>query len=177
MTGVTFLLVMGTSFYSHCSTVLLARDRTGAVVVERPRWQDRLAAHWRAARLDRALANGVAPEMSAALALRAQRLTEPDRRWSIAGSLRRIVRDAQQGRQAGPGRVTPDQHAVRAASQELTLLADTLADPGPVAAHGVAQAWLLLTEGTGPLYNPRSCEPLSARAAHAARRLRPWPSI
>jgi hypothetical protein len=43
-----------------------------------------------------------------------------------------------------------------------------------VAAGGAAQAWLLLTDGTGPLYRPGSGELLSIRAAQAARQLRPW---
>jgi hypothetical protein len=144
------------------------------VAAEHPGLRDRVVALWSARRLDRALAEGVSPETSAPLALRAQRLTEPDRRWSIAGTLRRIVREAQTGGRSRLGQVTPDRGAVVAASHELTELADTLDDPGPVAAHGVAQAWLLLTDGTGPLYDPRSREPLSARAARAARELRPW---
>ena len=174
MTGVACLLVMSASLSSHTSIVLVTCGRPGTVVAERPRLRDRLAAHWRARRLDRALAQGVAPETTAALALRAQRLTEADRRWSIAGSLRRIVRDVEADRGRRRGRVAPHPHAVVAASDQLTELANTLDDPGPVAAHGVAQAWLLLTDGTGPLYNPSSTDPLSVRAAQAARHLRPW---
>jgi hypothetical protein len=45
-----------------------------------------------------------------------------------------------------------------------------------VAASGVAQAWILLTDGTGPLYNPDSLTSLCAGAARAVRELRPWPS-
>jgi hypothetical protein len=146
------------------------------VAAEHPRLRDRLAAQWLAPQLDRALAEGVSPEGSAPLALRAQRLTEPDRRWSIAGALRRIVREADEDRPR-LGRmmpVRPNPGTVRAASEELNELADTLDDPGPVAAHGVAQAWLLITDGTGPLYHPDSSRSLSARAAQAARQLRPW---
>ncbi len=138
--------------------------------------RDHLAARWRAHRLDLALADGVSPEASTALALRAQRLTEPDRRWSIAGALRRIVGEAEAGRcrRRALGRVAPNARAVQEAREALALLADTLADPGPVAAHGVAQAWLLVTDGTGPLYNPHSRVSLWARAAQAASQLRPW---
>lgn len=182
MTGVALLMVMNTSFYTHAPTVLVACGRPGTVVGERPTLRARLAAQWHADRLDRALAQGIAPETSAALALRAQRLTEPDRRWTIAGALRRIIRDVETDRHRRFGQVAPDWQAVRAASDELGQLADTLADPGPVAAHGVAQAWLLLTDGTGPLYNPRrgeplgdrAGEPLRDRATEAAQHLRPW---
>ncbi|HTX11711.1 MAG TPA: hypothetical protein VME22_24020 [Solirubrobacteraceae bacterium] len=161
---------------NQTSTVLLACGRPGTLAAERPRLRDRLAAQWGARRLDRALAEGVSPEANTRLALRAQRLTEPDRRWSIAGALRRIIREADQDR-LRLGRmmpVRPDPGTVRAASHELNALADTLDDPGPVAAHGVAQAWLLITDGTGPLYHAGTGDSLSVRAAQAARQLRPW---
>ncbi len=131
-------------------------------------------ARWRAHRLDLALADGVAPEASAPLALRAQRLTEPDRRWSTAGALRRIIREANDGRRPRLGLVKPNLRAVKAAASELNELADTLETPGPVAAGGAAQAWLLVTDGTGPLYNSGSGELLSVRAARAVQQLRPW---
>jgi hypothetical protein len=60
---------------------------------------------------------------------------------------------------------------VIAASDDLARLADALAIPGPVAARGVAQAWILLTDGTGPLYNPNSTASLRGRAATAADNL------
>lgn len=167
---------MATANFSDTSTVLLTRGRAGHVVAERPRLRDRLVARWFAHRLDVALANGVPPEMSIALALRAQRLTEADQRWSTAGTLRRIVREAQGDRRRRLGSVSPNPRAVRAASGQLNHLADTLDDPGPVAAGGAAQAWLLLTDGTGPLYGPGGGEQLSARAAQAAQQLRPWAS-
>ncbi len=171
MTSVTWSAVM-----SSVCTVLVAVGRDGRVAAERPRLRDRLAAHWRAQRLDRELADGVPPEASAALALRAQRLTEPDWRWSMAGALRRVLRDANANRGQRFGRVTPNVRAVKSASEELSRLADTLDDPGPVAAQGVARAWLLLTDGTGPLYNARSRVSLCAGAVRAARDLRPWPA-
>jgi hypothetical protein len=65
---------------------------------------------------------------------------------------------------------------VRAAREELIRLADTLDEPGPVSAAGVAQAWMLLTDGTGPLYNAESRVTLVAGAARAVRELRPWPA-
>lgn len=174
MTGVAFSLVMTANVFSHTSIVLLTCGRAGQVVAARPRLRDHLAAHWLAYRLDLALAEGVAPETNAPLALRAQRLTEPDRRWSTAGALRRIIREAAGDRRGQFGRVRPNPRAVIAASRELSNLADTLADPGPVAAGGVAQARLLLTDGAGPLYRPGGGELLSARAAQAVQQLRPW---
>jgi hypothetical protein len=58
-----------------------------------------------------------------------------------------------------------------AADGELRRLADALAQPGPVAARGVAQAELLLTDGTGALYNPAREISVNALAADATANL------
>jgi hypothetical protein len=150
--------------------------RDALVVARQPRLSDRLAARLRARRLDRALAQGTPPEASAPLALRAQRLTEPERRSSIARELRRILREVHQSRRLEFARILPSRGSVWAAREELRRLADTLEEPGPVAAAGVAQAWILLTDGTGPLYNPESRITLPHGAARALRELRPWPA-
>lgn len=155
---------------------MLVADRflTGPMHAERPNLWARLTARWHPRRLDRALAGGVPPEASTALALRAHELTELKRRESIADSIRRVIREAREGAPLAPARIRPERSRVAAASAELTALADTLAEPGPVAATGVAQAWMLLTDGTGPLYNDCRTS-LRAGAARAARELRPWP--
>src|SRR5438552_4116223 len=98
MTSVPLLVVMNSLRHRHTSTVLLAGGWDGLVVAKQPRLRDRLAARWRPRRLDRALAGGTPPEASAALALRAERLTEPDRRHTIAEALRRVLREAHEGR-------------------------------------------------------------------------------
>lgn len=148
----------------------------GPILAKRPTLSDRLTARWHPRRLDRALAGGTPPEASAALALRARELTELERRQSIAGAFRRVLREARDSMPHRSGRIRPDRSRVAAASEELSALADTLAEPGPVAATGVAQAWILLTDGTGPLYNGCSGASLGSRAARAARDLRPWPA-
>ena len=178
MTGVPLLLVMEIHLHKHPKRATAKREPVGGVLVAgRATLRDRMSARWRPARLDRALAEGAPPESSPALALRARRLTALSRRRSLAGALRRIVlegldRDARVSR----GRIRPDRNGVEAAREELTALADGLADPRPVAAHGVAQAWLLVTDGTGPLYNACSRASLRAGAARAASELRPWPA-
>ena len=158
------------------STVLVADGLAeGLVHAERPGLRARLAARWHPRSLDHALAGGVPPEANTALALRARDLTELERRQSIAGAIRRVIREAREGAPVAPGRIRPDRKRVAAAAEELSALANTLLEPGPVAASGVAQAWILLTDGTGPLYNPYSRTGLRAGAARAARELRPWP--
>jgi hypothetical protein len=152
------------------------KPASSPVVAVRPTLRDRMSARWWPRRLDRALADGAPPEASPALALRARRLPELARRRSLAASLRRIVREPPDGSRPSLGRIRPDRNGVEAARDELTALADGLTDPRPVAAHGVAQAWLLVTDGTGPLYNPCSRASLRAGAARAASELRPWPA-
>lgn len=157
------------------TTVLITKEPAGDVIVaERPRLRDRLAARWSPRRLDHALAGGTPPEANAALALRARELTELSCRRSIAGSLRAVLRESREGPRRTYGRIVPDRAGVTDADEELSLLADALDEPGPVAAPGVAQAWILLTDGTGPLYNPSSAVSLCSNAARAARDLQAW---
>ncbi len=136
------------------------------------RMRDRVAACLRSPQLDRSLAAGASSESTAPLALRAWRLTALPHRRSIARAYRGIVRDARDGACPSYVRVTPCRSRVTAATDELTRLADALTQPGPVAARGAAQALLLLTDGTGPLYNPTSGESLRARAAGATENLK-----
>lgn len=134
--------------------------------------RDRLSARLHTRQLDEALAQGSSPEATAPLALRARRLTGLSGRRAVANGLRRVVRDSCPGASPSRTRVSPRRSQVVAADHELTRLAETLAAPGPVAARGAAEAWILLTDGTGPLYNDGSRANLRARAADAADHLR-----
>jgi hypothetical protein len=138
VTGVTFLMVM---------------ER----IAPQPKIRHRLAARLLARRLDWALANGADSEQSAALAIRARRLTSLSRRRVIADSLWRLVRE---------GRVAPE------GRDQLEGLASALAEPGPVDPRGAARAWLLVTDGTSPLYGRGN---LRGYAASATRQLTPRP--
>jgi hypothetical protein len=82
------------------------------------------------------------------------------------------VREAHEGAHPSFVKIVPRRARVAAASGELSLLADALAEPGPVQAQGVALAWILLTDGTGPLYGASSAASLRARAVSAAEGLR-----
>jgi hypothetical protein len=140
-------------------------------VARSPGLRDRAVARLRARHLDLALATGAPPEATAVLALRARRLTALGTRRSIADTYRRLVREAREGATGGRARLIPSTGRVIAASDELTGLADKLSTPGPVDAQGVAEALLLLSDGTGPLYNSRSQATLRASAARAAQDL------
>jgi hypothetical protein len=144
------------------------------LLADQPRVRDRVTTRWRYRRLDLALAAGTPAEATAALALRARRLSDLSNRHSLAATLRRVVRQAHEGAPATAWRIPPCQSRVVAARDELSQLADALFDAGPVAARGVAQARILLTDGNGALYNPSSPASLRALAASAVRNLHPW---
>jgi hypothetical protein len=150
------------------STLLLASG--DAVVGRRVSLRDRLMARLQAHALDLELARGVAPESCGALTLRARMLIGPSARATLARQLRRVVSDARGGH-VWLRRVAVRRPAVLDAADELEVLADRLAAPGPVDVRGVAQVRLLLTDGTGPLYFPRETEELRARLADALSRL------
>lgn len=139
------------------------------------RLRDRLVARLRSASLDAALANGTPSETNAALALRARRLTNLPRRRKLALAIRHLVHEANRSGARSRVRVSPRSDRVSAASRELAMLAEKLAEPTPVCARGVAQALLLLSDGTGPLYNQHSEGTIRDRAASAVANLSPTP--
>jgi hypothetical protein len=135
------------------SVVLLVRDRGGAsyVTPQRIRVRDRVAARVHAARLDAALAQGVAPEASAALELRAQALIGPVAR-KLGLRLSQILLSAQfEGGTCGTA-IPICAALVREAQPELNQLVGRLLGGGPVGARGVATVGALLCNGAGPLY-------------------------
>jgi hypothetical protein len=166
---------MNAPISKHAWASQITANRSDAfLLADRLRIRDRLTTRWRYRRLDLALAAGTPAETTAALALRARRLTDLSNRRSLAAALRRIVRQAQEGAPPAAWRIIPCQSCVVAASDELSRLADALFQAGPVAPRGVAQARILLTDGTGALYDPSSSAGLGALAASAAQNLRPW---
>jgi hypothetical protein len=127
-------------------------DREPAPATPRPvRLRDRAAARLFAFRLDTELADGADPGLSPAHRLRAHRLRCQVVRARLARSLNAVARDARTGRRRMTP-VTPRRAHVRGAESELHELAHRLVSPDPVSARGVAQASVLLADGTGPLY-------------------------
>jgi hypothetical protein len=145
-----------------------------ADVVEprRVRLRDRVEARVRVHHLDRQLADGVAPERSAALSLRARRLIEPAFTTALARRLHEIVREAVM-RRVPRAQIAVRLTAVAELAAEIDDLARSLVAPRPPAVRGVAQISVLLGEGAGPLYSSRAEEDLGAavRRARAALEL------
>ncbi len=134
------------------------------------RIRDRVRLALKAHRLDRALAAGTPEDTSPALALRAQTLVSPEVGDALGDQLRRIVRDVDQPPGGAKMRIEPSREQVLAAEQDLRRLASRLQSPRRSKAAGVAKVMLLLTDGTGPLYDRSTGTSLSGavREARAA---------
>jgi hypothetical protein len=132
-----------------------------------------LIAGWRAAELDRQLADGVSPSASALLAIRDRRLTSRRYRARVAGGLARAVRDAEATTRGFSAAIRPDRREVFAARTVLATLDRRLRAPDPVSAQGIAMLESLLTDGGSPLYLPTEPGALGSRLRAAAAALEP----
>jgi hypothetical protein len=68
--------------------------------------------------------------------------------------------------------VAADRHEVLAAAPELPALEHRLRDGGPIGVRGAAMVRLLLSDGTGPLYDPVGAGSVARHARAAAGALR-----
>jgi hypothetical protein len=135
------------------SIVLLvgARGDADAIMPWRVRLRDRVATRVRAFGLDGALAQGVAPESSPALELRATTLIGPAA-WQLGDHLRQILLTVNGGARLPIHAVPISHRLIRAVEPELWQLALRLLDDRPVDVRGVASVRALLCDGHGPLY-------------------------
>jgi hypothetical protein len=149
------------------AVVLIHEDPDGDTVgLRRVRLRDRLAGILRAHDLDRQLAEGVPPERSAALSLRARRLLRPSTAVMLSRGVQRVLHDIQT-HEPGGGRMPVRRQAVRAVAGDLERLARRLVSPQPIGVAGLARVRLLLSDGSGPLFSSRAREDLSAAVARA----------
>jgi hypothetical protein len=121
----------------------------------RPTLRRRLRVQLHRGRLDQQVAEGFGPDPVEDRALRARQLTAMRARRRLARSLRARVRDAERpvGLQMSAA-VPLCRRAVLPWRESLLGLAERLERPDPVNPTGVARVLVLLTDGTGPLYNP-----------------------
>lgn len=124
--------------------------RTGAVPEARAR--PRLAVWLRRRRLDADLARGANPLESPALGLRARQLGEPAQRHCLATAIERALdhvrRPPRRSGLVAPGDLD------RAAQHHLERIACRLRSNRPIGERGDALVSELVSDGTGPLYNP-----------------------
>ncbi len=114
---------------------------------------ERALAHFKASHLDIVLANGGDPDSSAALSLRAHALISSTTRSELSRTIRRILRGAERPHHPFDATTPVCRRKILEAKAELEQLAENLRRPGPVDARGVAQARLLLRDGSGPIYS------------------------
>jgi hypothetical protein len=153
--------------------LLTPAQDTDVVLATRPRLRDRAAARLRAHRLDSELAGGAAPGERAALAIRAQALGDRRVRTTLANGIRRVLDEAHGPRRLSIAQIPLHRRAVLSAADQLEELAARLLAPGPLAARGIAQVRLLLTDGRSPIYCGSSTEELLAAASRALSALEP----
>ena len=127
--------------------------------------------------LDRALAQGVQPEASVELALRSQRLVRPSVRRKLAKSLRLLLAAADRSHPASRFAVPSVGTGSRRQRRTCAALIDGLVATGPVAAQGVAQVWVLLGDGCGPLYSRASGDSVRRRVQEAIAALDPLTDV
>jgi hypothetical protein len=143
-------------------------------LVPRPtRSRDRFLAHLLAVSLDRRLANGQPAESTRLLATRAQMLVTPEDRRALAANWEHLVDVTQTQPTRLLKRIPVCRDRVAAAEPLVREMIVALVAARPVPARGVAAARLLLSDGTGPLYNRRSPSDLVSAVREATFRLDP----
>ena len=151
----------------HCSRTVLVAGPGGGLVLDRVRVADRTLAHWFGRALDLQLAAGRPATRNRLRAVRAGMLVAPSARRRLAACWTNLISNP------GPRHAPVRWSEVAAAHREIAELADALRVAQPVSARGVAIARLLLTDGTGPLYNARHPQDVRLVARAAVRHLDP----
>jgi hypothetical protein len=131
-------------------------DRLGAQL-DRPALALRVLVFASRRSLDDALADGASPVWTPELALRARQLVSRSSRQQLATSLERLVTEAQ--RSVSPCAVAAvplPRREILQAQTPLFSIAARLRDERPVYVRGVALLSRLLSDGSGPAYNPRA---------------------
>lgn len=163
---------VGTTAAPLTPEVVLVIDKRGRLETHVIRWTDRLRTRLWGLHLDRQLASGVSPDSSVLLAIRGRWLMSPRMRRSLAESFERLTAPWEDEPLSGHLPI-PSQPLDRA-RPELSALAARLS-AGPVSVTGIAQAQLLLGDGGGPLYLPRTQDALRDAARALLEALDPWP--
>ncbi|MEI6362625.1 MAG: hypothetical protein WCP95_10870 [Actinomycetes bacterium] len=153
--------------------VVLVFDDAGRLDAHVVRWSERVRARMAASRLDRSLAEGRSPDSSVLLAIRARMLMSQRVRRSLATAFEQLSNPWPADERLGHLPI-PTRPLTRARRELATLSARLSA--GPVSVRGVAQAQLLLGDGAGPLYYPKTQDALRDAARLILDALEPWPA-
>jgi hypothetical protein len=103
---------------------------------------------------DEALAAGASPLWTPELALRARQLVSRGSRQQLATRLERLVNEATRSVPPRAVAVPRPRRAILEAQTSMFSIASCLRDERPVYARGMALLSRLLSDGSGPAYNP-----------------------
>ena len=117
-------------------------------------------------RCDEKLATGVRPDSDFLLRERAHYLVSRGSRLKMALGLDRALHQGERPA-LHTSQIPVRSQAVRDAAPTLKMLARRLRGPLPIGPQGAARAEILLTDGSGPLYNPGSGSDLKTAARRA----------
>ena len=128
----------------------------------------RLGAGLRCSSLDSRLAEGEPPESSRILAARADVLVSPAMGGDLAHSLETVLSRARVRARRRRPQVSINRLAIVNCEREMQAVIDALQRSSPTPARGFAAVSRLLSDGTGPLFNPRRATELADALAVAA---------
>lgn len=159
------------------TTLLLTRGSDPRVVqVRRCGVGARLLARARALAIDQALVNGISPDSSVTVSLRAQSLISVRHRLDLARRFRGLLRVA--GRPVHPFDPTlPVPAHVLHARELIEEIVEVLEGTEAIDARGVARLELLLRDGGGPLYGAAGASGLRRALQHILDSLAVSPPI
>jgi alpha-D-ribose 1-methylphosphonate 5-triphosphate synthase subunit PhnG len=143
------------------------------ITTRRRRPWDRILAKARSLTLDAQLAEGCAPDTDRLRMVRAEVLASPRARLELAQEWERVLAQSVRPATVRLARIPLQYQQIRAAEAGIRRLVGALRSAGAVNVQGAAMASLLLTDGTGPLYNPARSEDLRGDVNSAADHLDP----
>jgi hypothetical protein len=126
------------------------------LIVRRVRLWDRILTRVLASSLDGQLAAGNAPESTHLLATRAEQLASVRTRRELARDFEQMLELISREATARSPRIRVCRESITDVAPDLREMLTKLETPLPTSARGVAMARVLLTDGTGPLFNRHS---------------------
>ncbi len=161
------------------STIMVTRDVVEQMPLDlraRTPWL-RMWSRLLAPALDRRLAAGAPPESRPLFAARAEWLVSGEARQALARNWQDLVDQALAPVQPLDPRAPLCRDRVIAARGAVRWMVHVLTADAPVPARGVAMASWLLSDGTGPVYNPKCVADLTSVLRDVTLRLDPGVSL
>ncbi|HEX4017812.1 MAG TPA: hypothetical protein VHX15_13850 [Frankiaceae bacterium] len=138
----------------HQPLLLFASNDPLRVTTRRRHPWDRLVAKWRSLTLDSQLAEGFQADTDRLRLVRAEVLSLPRTRLELAREWEMVMDRSVRPHRGGRVRIPLQYRQIRLAETAIRRLVAGLRSGRAINVQGVAMASLLLTDGTGPLYNP-----------------------